>query len=318
MYEKNLRYYEYSHKKLEKIPKNHIIDSYSYKRSDMRKPSLWWIFQFTLWTGIFFVILNYFGFFLWPTSSLDDDFTKIERPSEGNIARFSPSYSQKPLPATIGVAITTNIGTRFKQMSQTPVTAYKWSVEIGGILANQSQAKDELISYHMLALNEYYHILQTDIRSLLSGAIDRGTILDAFIDQLEYRYEISVQNMQMLTSQKAELTIAYNNSHNDVENIKRKMGTDFADFNAPATLQNIDMYLARKQENTNAYAYIVFIEKFLNYYETLNEYNKLVLDTLINNREILIKNTQVVIPDTGWELLRQLNLLYDEADWKGR
>jgi len=151
----------------------------------------------------------------------------------------------------------------------------------------------------MLALNEYYHILQTDIRSLLSGATDRGSMLDAFIDQLEYRYEVATQNMQTLTSQRSELLSAYNSSQNDVENIKRKMGIDFSEFNAPATLDHIDQYLVRKQENTNAYAYMVFVDKFLDYYTTLNEYNKMVLDTLINNREILIKNTQVVIPDTG-------------------
>jgi len=284
----------------------------------MRIPSLWSFFQFAVWTGIFLVVLNYFWFFVWTEETKQDDFTTIERPKEGNIARFTPSYSQKPILATLWVAVTTNIGTRFKQISQTPVTAYKWAVEIGAILANHTQAKNELISYHMLALNEYYHILQTDIRSLLSGATDRGSMLDAFIDQLEYRYEVATQNMQMLTSQRSELVAAYNSSGNDVENIKRKMGTDFAEFNAPATLDNIDQYLVRKQENTNAYAYIVFVDKFLDYYETLNEYNKLVLDTLLNNREILIKNTQVVIPDTGGELLRQLNLLYDEADWKRR
>jgi len=57
--------------------------------------------------------------------------------------------------------------------------------------------------------------------------------------------------------------------------------------------------LKLKQENTNALTYIIFINKFLNYYVILNEYNKKVLDTLINNKEILIKNTQLVIPDTG-------------------
>jgi len=234
------------------------------------------------------------------------------------MSRFSISSTQKPLLATVWVALTTNIGTRFQQMHRTPVTAYQWAVEVGAILANHTQAKDELISHHMLALNEYYHILQTDIRALLSEKVDRWDALDVFIDQLKYRYEIATQNIQTLSSQKTDLLKSYNSSLNDVENIKRKMGVDFSQFNAQNTIENIDQYLIRKQENTTAYAYIVFIDRFLNYYETLNEYNQLVLDTLINNREILIKNTQVVIPDTGGELLRQLNLLYDEADWKSR
>jgi hypothetical protein len=37
---------------------------------------------------------------------------------------------------------------------------------------------------------------------------------------------------------------------------------------------------------------------------------------LINNREILVKNTQVVIPDSWSSLLKKLDLIYDESDFK--
>ena len=72
------------------------------------------------------------------------------------------------------------------------------------------------------------------------------------------------------------------------------------------------------QEVNYARAYIVFINKFLNWYTVLNNYNKLLLDTLINNKEILVKNSQVVIPDSWSWLLKDLNLIYDEADWKSQ
>ena len=71
-----------------------------------------------------------------------------------------------------------------------------------------------------------------------------------------------------------------------------------------------------KQENTASRTYLVFIDKFLANYEILNNYNKKILDTLINNQEILIKNSQVVIPNTGWDLLKELKILYTEEEWK--
>jgi replicative DNA helicase len=65
-----------------------------------------------------------------------------------------------------------------------------------------------------------------------------------------------------------------------------------------ATLTNIDDYLKAIEESNYSRTYIVFVNKFINSYNTLNNYNKILLDTLINNKEILIKNTQVVLPDS--------------------
>jgi hypothetical protein len=64
------------------------------------------------------------------------------------------------------------------------------------------------------------------------------------------------------------------------------------------TLENIDDYLKLVQESNYSRTYIVFINRFINSYDILNNYNKLLLDTLINNKEILVKNTQVVLPDS--------------------
>jgi hypothetical protein len=99
--------------------------------------------------------------------------------------------------------------------------------------------------------------------------------------------------------QKNELIKAYNNSNLEINNLKEKISNDFSNFDNVETLKNIDNYLKIRQENLTARTYIIFINKFLNNYAILNEYNKRVLDTLINNKEIIIKNSQVVIPDTG-------------------
>jgi hypothetical protein len=41
----------------------------------------------------------------------------------------------------------------------------------------------------MIILNEYLNVLKTDVKSLLSASNDRSATLNAFIDQLEYRYK---------------------------------------------------------------------------------------------------------------------------------
>lgn len=60
----------------------------------------------------------------------------------------------------------------------------------------------------------------------------------------------------------------------------------------------------------------MFVNKFITTYSILNDYNKKLLDTLINNREALIKNVTIVLPDTGNELMGKLKLLQSEADYK--
>jgi len=77
-------------------------------------------------------------------------------------------------------------------------------------------------------------------------------------------------------------------------------------------------YLAEKERNTYARTYLVFLSKFIATYNTMNTYNKTLLDTLINNREALIKNVTIVLPDSGTNLMKQLNLVKTEAEWKAR
>jgi hypothetical protein len=60
----------------------------------------------------------------------------------------------------------------------------------------------------------------------------------------------------------------------------------------------------------------VYINHFLWEYSYLNQYNKLLIDTLINNKEWIIKDSYVVIPDSGWALLKKFNLIYTEEEFK--
>ncbi len=265
------------------------------------------IMKVLILTGIFFMLINYFWYFLNASESLN-------KSTNSNKEKFTSKDID--IIGNVWVAIATNIWTRYKQTKETPINAYKDVIEVGYILWNQNIAKDALITANMVFLNEYFNILKTDIRSLLSSSNDREFALNSFIAQLEYRYKIASESISKLNSQKTELLKTYENSNKEIELLKTKIGSDFSNFNNTETVKNIDHFLEIKKENTNVLTYIVFVNKFIDYYTTLNNYNKKVLDTLINNKEILIKNTQVVIPDTGWELLKQLKLLYTEDEWK--
>lgn len=297
-----------SRKIIWKITKYYYIEAIiSYTKYHMKK----WVFQtflkFIMLSWVFFVLINYFWYFL----SAEQSNQSLKN---SNQEKYVSSNMQ--VIGNVWVAISTNIWTRFTQTNNNPTLMYNDVVEIGYILWNQKIAKESLIQANMLFLNEYFQILQTDIRWLLSSSTDRSFALNAFIAQLEYRYKSANSNAQKLTTQKQELLKAFEQSNKEIEKLKLKIWDDFSTFNNKETIRNIDNYLEVKQENTHANTYIVFIDKFLHYYEILNDYNKKVLDTLINNKEILIKNTQVVIPDTGWELLKQLQLLYTEEEWK--
>lgn len=258
-------------------------------------------------TWVFFVIINYFWYFL------NADQTQVKS-QNSNKEKFISGDIE--IMWNVWVAISTNIWTRYKETKEIPVNIYKDVIDIWYILWNKNIAKDKIITANMVLLNEYFNILKTDIKSLLSISSDREFALNSFIAQLEYRYKLWVENSKILNMQKQELVKSYESSNKQIENVKQKIWSDFWNFNNIETLKNIDSYLKLREENTNAFTYIVFINKFLNYYAILNNYNKKVLDTLINNKEILIKNTQVVIPNTGGELLKQLNILYTEEEWK--
>ncbi len=271
--------------------------------------------SFAIWvkiimlTWVFFVIINYFWYLL----NADNE-SKSTPASNENLQNFVNKDVEIVWAAW--VAISTNIWTRLKQTKDIPVTVTNDVVDVWYIIANQSEAKDKIIATNMVAISEYLNILKTDIKALLSSSNDRSFALNSYISQLEYRYKAWIENSKNLMSQKTELVKSYNESEKELNVLRTQIWKDFSSFNSKNTKSNIDQYLKLKQNSTNAKTYIVFINKFISYYATLNNYNKKLLDTLINNKEILVKNTQVVLPDSWTDLLKDLNLIYDESEWK--
>jgi len=214
------------------------------------------------------------------------------------------------------VAITTNIWIQFKLRWEVPATIYKDIFSVSEVIKNQDSANEELIWTNMIAVEEYKNILKTNVKQLLDTSYDKPRILDAFIDQLEYRYTLWVQNIKTLSEQKSVFLNDMNSTNSKIELLKKKIERDFSENNAKESLANIDTYLELKKQYYYARTYIVYINHFLSEYNYLNNYNKLLLDTLINNKDALIKDSFVVIPDSWTALLKNFNLIYDENEYK--
>lgn len=279
----------------------------------MKNSNFWIVLKVLMLTWVFFVIINYSGYLLNAQKEPTIETQKVDSWNE-NIS----TYVNKNIEVmwNIWVAVSTNIWTRHKQTNDIPVEITQENVNIWAIVSSNQVINDKIITPNMVFIFEYLNILKTDVRSLLSSSTDRSFALNSFIAQLEYRYKESAKYSQSLALYRAELVKKFNDNERKINELKDKISQDFTKFNTTQTTKNIDDFLELKQKSNNYRTYIVFIDKFLNFYAQLNNYNKWLLDVLINNKDALVKNSHVVIPNNWANLLRELNLIYDEAEFK--
>lgn len=173
-----------------------------------------------------------------------------------------------------------------------------------------------MISTNMDIIQEYLNLIKTDIPSTLANANNKKNTLETYISQLELRYKNAALSGQALGLQREKLIVNLELIQNKVDALKEKMNGDFSVFDDSASIKNVENYLELKKEYQANYVDIIFINQFLKQYAFLNNYNKKLLDTLINNKEALVNQSFVVIPDSGDEFLRTFNLIYDEAEYK--
>ena len=169
----------------------------------------------------------------------------------------------------------------------------------------------------MQVIQEYYNLLSTDIKNLIVNASDKASTLSTFTNQLEHRYKLATTNIATLNIQKAQHIQELETIQTQVTNIKAKINNDFKNFDARSTDKNITSYLSLKGKYDFHRTHVIFINQYIKQYDFLNNYNKKVLDVLLTNRNAIIKSSYVVIPDTGSEVLRDMNLLITEQEFKG-
>lgn len=286
----------------------------------MDKKVIFYFLKITLLTWAFILAINFFTGFLDnlninnPLKSKEALITKTE--ADKNSDNFVEAWAKDLIIAPIWVAITTNIWTKLKERSEAPANIYSDVMSISYILGNKQIARDKIISQNMIQINEYLNVLKMDLKTSLNQATDRATVLDAYINQLEFRYSSTLENISALKNQRAILASSLKENNTEIEQAKKKMSSDFKIFDSESVIEDVDTYLKARDSYTYARTYIIFIDKFIAYYTYLNNYNKKLLDTLINNKDIIVKNSQLVIPDSGSDLLKSLNLIYSEDEFK--
>jgi hypothetical protein len=75
-------------------------------------------------------------------------------------------------------------------------------------------------------------------------------------------------------------------------------------------------YTRLKNEDMHAKIYLVYIERFREIYTKMQAKNRNLLDTLTNNKDALVKNTTVVVPTSGSEILKELGVIKTEEEIK--
>jgi hypothetical protein len=200
----------------------------------------------------------------------------------------------------IGVALSTRVGIAYSDgLSQNrSASFYKQITSVGETPEEKKAIRSEMIAQNMLIMQEYLNLSRTDIKALLDSSSDRKSTLEGFISQLEMRYKNSALSLQSLETQKNQLLTYLGQIETDIEKVKTDMETHFAAAQASDTLADVDAYFILRSQYTQTFTDIVFINQFIKQHNFLNNYNKGILDTLINNKEAIINQSYVVIPDS--------------------
>lgn len=217
-----------------------------------------------------------------------------------------------------GVAITTNIWTKYKKSSAINSAIYEEYFSIEEIKKNKKMAQDNLISNNLIAIKEYQALLRTDFKAYLNNSTDRKKTFEATYWQLSVRLNNWINTVKILAKQRELLTAEMDSIDNKLKSIKQKITVDYKKADWDAISKDIEEYLLLKNDYTFVRTYVVFINSFLNYYKVLNEYNSKLLNIFNSNKDAIIKWSYVVLP-SGWtEILKDYWLLYTEDEYKAK
>ncbi|MFB0964995.1 MAG: hypothetical protein QMC36_04870 [Patescibacteria group bacterium] len=250
-------------------------------------------------------------------------YTYYRSVSTGNEASANGNdvaFKKKAVPylGDTAVALSLNVGLSKKSEQDAPVRLYEDVMPIAAALSDKGEGRKKVISSNMVAASEYLNILKTDVNKLLDQSSDRQATLESFTDQLKYRYKSTNSYLGTLSAQRAELQQAVTDSTTKIDATKAALSVAYKNLDYDKTEELLSQYLELKDRETYARTYLVFVDKFAATFSALNTYNKTLLDTLINNREALIKDVTVVLPDSGTELMKKLSLIKTEAEFKAQ
>ncbi len=231
-----------------------------------------------------------------------------------NAAKFEiANTSFLGTPAT---AISLSVGLKEKAKDNTPVALSISTMSVAEALANTKEWQKTLITDNMIAITAYVSLLQTDIGSMLDQSVDRTRALDDEISILKTYYVRTGERLKVLNGQIGELNNILNDTSAAINAYKGNIQIAYKGLDYDTLESSISVYMKAKQDEVKSHTFLVFLSKFVGSYTALQEENARILDALINNREAIIKRATFVIPNTGTDVMKRLNLIQSEADYK--
>ena len=230
------------------------------------------------------------------------------------------NYEEKwhPYLGTTAVALGMNLGMKETLATTSPVNLSNEALSISEAVAIRKPGEYTILTANMEFIHSYANVLKTDILALLDQNNDRAVALEEHIALLRNFLDEWQDRIALLSQQYKELQGIINENSSEISNSKTSLQQAYQSLDYDTMETNIDGYMAAKQWELYAKTYLTFINSFLKNLNTLQIENKKILDTLVNNREALIKRTVVVLPDSGTDVLKKLNLIQTEEEYNGK
>jgi len=237
-----------------------------------------------------------------------------EKIIETNQTRYESANDNQLL--YVSAAISTRIGIAYSEnwINNIASDFYKQISSIWETPEDKREIRKRLISQNMLIIWEYLNLSRADIKSLLDSTSDRKKTLESFIMQLELREKNSRISLESLQRHKVQLLAYIQSIEWAIENTKWNMEREFSAGNSQKTLEATDEYFSLREQYTIAFTDIVFINQFIKQHSFLIEYNSWILNTLKSNKQAIINENYIVIPSSGDDYLRPLELIFDESE----
>lgn len=218
--------------------------------------------------------------------------------------------------APVWVAIATNLAIKYTKNNSSNITIYNEIFKVDDFLNNSKETSKKIIIKNMIFIKEYLVFLKSDFNNILNKSNNRKNTLDNLINWLVLRQKNAIKNYNTLLSQKNILLKEYNLNNKKIEKLKKDLLIKYNETKTNETINLIEDYYKLKNKEIVLHTNIVFINNFLKEYDILNKYNSILLDTMVNNKDIIYKNSYLVIPSSWTNILKKLNLILDEKTFQ--
>lgn len=220
------------------------------------------------------------------------------------------------------IAITTNIwikhteNSKNKNLWENLTTIYKEIFSIEELKNNRKKATETLINKNMFETKEYFYLLKTDFKEILSKSTNKKRTLETIFHQLKLRYNNAIDSIKNLQTQRTILITEIEKINSRTEELKAKLSHDFKNTDSPSVNANIEEYLSLKNDYVFLRTYTVFVNNFLKYYISLNSQNLKLINAINLNKDAIIKWSYVVLPSSWTNILKEYWLLYTEEEYE--